>query len=124
MLGVVLIAQLRVSPVAQVPAALLWLAFSVNEVRRFAQAASSVRRLRLYADGSVVARLADGRWRPVRLLPGSIVLRRVAWLRIRLPSGLDYGELSSGSSRSDLHWHRLQLIWRQNQAAFGRPQRN
>jgi hypothetical protein len=124
MLGVVLIAQMRVSPVAKVPAALLWLAFSVYEARCYAQAANSVRRLRLCADGSAVARLADGRWRRVRLLPGSIVLRRVAWLRIRLPSGLDYGELLSGSSRSDPDWHRLQLIWRQNQAAFGRPQRN
>lgn len=124
MLGLVLIAQLRVSPLAKVPAALFWLALSVYEVRCYAQAASKVRRLRLCADGSAVARLADGRWRPVRLLPGSVVLRKVAWLRIRLPNGLDYGELLSGSSRNDAHWHRLQLIWRQNQAAFGRPQRN
>ncbi len=97
-----------------------WLGFGVYELARFSRAAATVRRLRIGADGSVLALRRDGRWDAVQLRAGSIVLPRLAWLLLRLPDGQVYGELLSGEARSSPQWHRLQLIWRQGRGAFGR----
>ena len=119
--GAALIVRMPLHGFARLLLCLIWLAYCLNEIRNCSRTAASLRLLRLYADGAVSGRFADGEWQQLRMLSGSMVLRRVAWLRLRLPDGLDYGELLSGNARDSRQWHRLQLIWRQNRRAFGRP---
>jgi len=55
---------------------------------------------------------ADGNWHPARLLPGSMLLRRVGWIRWDDGCGRQYAELLRGRSRESDDWRRLQVIWR------------
>ena len=79
-----------------------------------------VRRLLISSDGEIVARGRGGAPERLRLLPGSVVLERLAWLRLGFADGSHYGELLAGDPRSDAQWHGLQLVWRQRRGAFGR----
>ena len=73
--------------------------------------------LRIAADGHVERQRADGAWEPARLCAGSVVLPRLAWLRIE-PRGMPaYAELVSGEIRVSDDWRRLQVIWRHIGAA-------
>ena len=122
LVGAMLILGMPMPWVLRCLACVGWLTYCVCEIRRFRRAAALLRRLRLRADGSVFGRMADGRWQRLQMLPGSVVFTRCAWLR--LADGRDYGELLCGDARDSLQWHRLQLIWRQNRAAFGACQRS
>lgn len=46
------------------------------------------------------------------LLPGSILLGRVGWLRLKTAGGLRTAELIYGNPRKNKDWRRLQVIWR------------
>jgi hypothetical protein len=101
-----------------------WIGWGAMEIHRQACGAARVHCLRLGADGLVTARLGSGQWVTLELLPGSVVWRSIAWLRLRFPDGRDYGELLTGSAHCDHNWHALQLIWRQRRAVFGQPGRS
>jgi hypothetical protein len=75
--------------------------------------------MRLDADGNIAGIGPDGRVEPLTLLSGSIVLKRLAWLRVQFTDGSEYGELLRGDPATDLEWHRLQLLWRHRRTAFG-----
>ncbi len=68
--------------------------------------------LRIAAGGHVERECADGTWRPARLRPGSVVLSRLAWLRIESRGMRPYAELVCGDCRQSEEWRRLQVIWR------------
>ena len=68
--------------------------------------------LRIAAGGHVERQCADGTWRPARLCPGSVVLPRLAWLRIETRGMRPYAELVCGDCRKSEDWRRLQVIWR------------
>lgn len=70
------------------------------------------RGLRITADGSLRCLDARGRWQPARILPGSVVLARLAWLRFETGKGAQAAELLRGDPRKSQHWRRLQVIWR------------
>lgn len=67
--------------------------------------------IQLLNDGS--ARIyGNGAWTDARLESGSVVLSRVAWLRLKTADGVAVSELLSGDPRRSGDWRRLQVIWR------------
>ena len=46
------------------------------------------------------------------LLPGSVLLEHLGWLRLRTPAGVRIAELVYGNPRKNKDWRRLQVIWR------------
>lgn len=103
---------------------LLWIAASLAELASFCRGMSRIYRIGIRPDGSIRGYDASGRVHALRLLPGSVVLERVAWLRLGFASGLVYGELLAGSASESDAWRRLQVIWRHHRYAFGRSGRS
>ena len=93
-------------------AAVGWLAYSLLGLWRLARAYRIVVSLAVAADRSVELGLRDGERLAARLEPGSLILPRLAWLRLETGCGLRYGELLRGNSRKNKDWRRLQVIRR------------
>ena len=117
--GVLLIATLPLLPQIEALFGLLWLWRGALEFRHQRCGMRRLERIRLNP-GSLQALAGSGEPQALELLPGSVVLSRIAWLRLRFEDGLEYGELLSGDARSEEDWRRLQLIWRQQGPVFGR----
>ena len=47
-----------------------------------------------------------------KVMPGSIVLAEVAWLRLQAENGDKWGELVAGKHRESEEWRRFQVIFR------------
>lgn len=120
--GGVLIIGMPLIPAFKVALAILWLLSGIVEVRAMIRGMSRLRRIRVRPEGLVEGVAPDGRVEPVVLLPGSMVLARVAWLRIGFGDGCRYGELVTGNARRSDEWRLFQLIWRQRSSIFGRPE--
>lgn len=73
--------------------------------------------LRIAAGGQVERQSPEGGWEPAQLCAGSVVLARIAWLRIATPRGRPYAELVSARGHASEDWRRLQVIWRHIGAA-------
>ena len=110
--GAVLILRLPLPWFGLLLGSMIWLMVSVWELRRFSHNAECCRRLRVAADGSVLSLDVNGVWQPGRLLPGSIVLRRVGWIRVMHGGGRKSARLFRGHCRESEDWRRLQVIWR------------
>ena len=67
---------------------------------------------RIDSQGIVQIRAADGCCITATLCSGSIVLRRAAWLRIRVGNARPHCELIRRDAAENKHWRRLQGIWR------------
>ncbi len=119
--GGLLIALLPVVLPVRLVLAASWFTAGLLEVRAMALGMARVERIRITFDGRVSG-LAEGAVEPLQVLPGSVVLARLAWLRIRFADGLSYGELLAGDPRTSPAWRRLQLVWRQRSSVFGRPE--
>jgi hypothetical protein len=101
----------------------LWLARCLLEIRLQVRGASRIDRIRICPTGSLEGLSRTGAVESLTVLSGSMVMSRVAWLRLEFGDGLQYGELLTGNPRRDEQWRRLQLIWRQHAAAaFGGPE--
>jgi hypothetical protein len=68
--------------------------------------------LTLHADGSVEIEGPDGGHRKARLLPGSVVLRKWAWLRIQSPAAPAWAEPVMPGTQDREQWRRFQVICR------------
>lgn len=90
-----------------------WLAASGIQIRRLLAGGREVAKIRVDNAGGVWVSNFRGRWQAVDILPGTMVLRRLAWLRIRLADGRKYGELLAGNAVKDVEWQRFQLLWQQ-----------
>jgi hypothetical protein len=95
--------------------ALGWLLRVMVELAHQARGTRHSVAVRLTAERALSVIDAAGTGRRARLLPGSVVIRRVAWLRIELPNGCRYGELLPRAASRAADWHRLQLIWQQRE---------
>jgi hypothetical protein len=118
--GISIILMLPFSRVLQILLALLWGLENLRELGRFRKGAARLWGMRLDAGGQIEGIGPDGSVEPLKLLSGSKVLERLAWLRVQFPDGLKHGELFLGDPARDDEWHRLQLIWRHRRGAFGR----
>ena len=91
---------------------LAWFAFSCRElaVLRRAYMAFS------YMDVGMHGAITLGRYSksPVsaELLPGSVLLSHVGWLRLQAADGTRFAELVAGNPRKNKDWRRMQVIWR------------
>jgi hypothetical protein len=73
--------------------------------------------IRIAAGGQVECRRPDGTWVSAALCEGSVVLPRIAWLRIVPRDGRRYGELVCAERQGSEEWRRFQVIWRHIGAA-------
>jgi hypothetical protein len=119
LLGTLLILGLPLRPGLKVSLVCLWLLRSLFELRSQVRGAARLDRIRISATGSLEGLTTSGAAQSLTLLSGSVLLSRVAWLRLKFDDGLRYGELLVGNPRRDEQWRRLQLIWRQHSAPFG-----
>ena len=110
--GVALILSTQLPGALQIVACVTWLLFSGWEMRRIRNGYVRCRRLRLSAGGEMLWLDTEGNWHPAQLLPGSVLLRRVGWIRWDDERGRQYGELLRGKCRESDDWRRLQVIWR------------
>jgi hypothetical protein len=101
-----------------------WARMCVHDWRNQLRAYGRVAAIRVQATGHIESIGPYGNAEPVRLLGGSFVLPRVAWLRLEFADCSRYGELLVGDRCLDSAWHWLQLNWRQHGARFGQPDRS
>ena len=119
--GVLLILDMPLLPGPKGLFAALWLGAGLAEARAQCRGMRRISRFRISADGSLEGQAPDGGIEALQLMSGSVVLARMAWLRVRFSDGTAYGELLTGDGRVNDDWHRLQLVWRQRASAFGGP---
>lgn len=119
--GAILILLLPVVPALKWTFLVLWSLAGLQELRSERTGMARLDRILIQADGRVDGYGGNGGAYPLYLLPGSIVLGRVAWLRMRFQDGLCYGELFAGDAAESEQWRRLLVIWRQQASVFGRP---
>lgn len=121
--GIVLVVCMPAAPLLKAGLCLLWVLSCGGEVSSFRRGMSRIDRIGIRDDGSVLGYGPDGARHVLRLLPGSVVLERVAWLRLGFGDGLAYGELVTGDAAESEAWRRLLVIWRQR-GTFGRSGRS
>lgn len=118
--GVVVIVAMPFPLVARASLVVLWLLESLRELLNVRQGNARLHELEFSACGKVTVTGPDGKVRRVTLAAGSVVLRRLAWFRLRFADGLQHGELFRRGPGREAEWFRLQLIWRHRRTAFGR----
>ena len=117
-LGAVAILTLSIDVRIRLAATGAWSVLLARETWQFVAGFAICRGMRVSADGAISILAGDGREIPARLVPGTVVLQQLAWLRIRTDSGLAYAEPLAGKSTENEAWRRLQVIWR-HLGAFG-----
>lgn len=111
--GALLIFLLPVMAALKGALGLAWLLTGVAELVALRHGMSRIDRIRIRSDGSVLAVDRAGALQPLTLMPGSIVLDRLAWFRLRFEDNLRCGELLAGNAAENEQWRRLLVIWRQ-----------
>ena len=86
--------------------------FGIREIAGLRRAYMSYRYIRVWPGGSVELISASGTAIAAELLPGSVLLARLGWLRLRSMSGRRFAELVNGDARRSKDWRRLHVIWR------------
>ena len=118
-LGCLLVFQMPLTVLVRMSLLVLWLATSAFELYVHSRAASQIASIGLNDRGQIWVRNCAGERLAAELLPGTVVLGRLAWLRLRLDSGKKYAEFLRGKSTTDPQWHLFQLIWEQSRQTFG-----
>jgi len=91
---------------------LVWVAFGRFELRQLEQGFDACKAIRIDSNGEVTILVNDEKWVPATLLTGSVVLRKLGWIRLKGESGQIFLELIRGDARQSQNWRRLQVIWR------------
>jgi hypothetical protein len=119
--GMLLVWMLPVTAVLKAALAACWMLAGILELAAFRRGMARIYRIRIRGDGSVLAVGRSGMLHALLLLPGSVVLDRFAWLRLRFDDGLRCGELLTGDAPENEQWRRLLVIWRQRGRFGGTP---
>jgi hypothetical protein len=122
--GLTLIMHMPLSAIHRVISSALWLVWCGIETSALTKVWPNVSRIIVNSAGEVWVTDAAGQRVRATLLRGSIVIRRLAWLRMHLEDGRKYAELVSGNAVEDCQWHRFQLIWKQSRQIVGRAERS
>ncbi|HET6628941.1 MAG TPA: hypothetical protein VFG91_04130 [Woeseiaceae bacterium] len=117
--GLLLICLLPAIAALKLALVSLWLLAGVAEIAAFRRGMARIYRIRIRSDGRLLAVDRAGALSPLTLLPGSVVLERLAWLRVKFEDGLRCGELLAGSAAENEQWRRLLVIWRQRRLFGG-----
>ena len=116
-IGIVLILILPLHPTLRAAGCLFWLILANWETSRLQRGFGQCVEIRIYASGDVEIADDNADWSPASLLPGSLVLRKRAWLRLQTLDGRTIVQPLRGNTREDQEWRRLQVIWRHVGAA-------
>ena len=111
-IGVALILAMPLQPVVLITGLGGWLALCAWELIKMYRGYALCRRLRMSVGGELLLLDPLGNWHTARLLPGSVLLRRVGWIRLETGIGHRCAEPVRGSCRESDDWRRLQVIWR------------
>lgn len=110
--GLLVILLLPVHVGLRFTGAAVWVLASGIEFLRLQRAYARYCGLRVCHDGAVHLQERGGEWQAASLLPGSVLLRRTAWVRLRSEHGEVFAELLCGRCRDNPDWRRLHVIWR------------
>ncbi|MGI9249022.1 MAG: hypothetical protein ACR2QI_08395 [Woeseiaceae bacterium] len=110
-LGVALLLTLPLHAAASVACSGSWLLLCVRELVKIRRGYALCCGLRMTAGGEISVLGPDGAWRVAQLSPGSVLLRRLGWIRLTDRHGRRCAELIRGSCRESDDWRRLQVIW-------------
>jgi len=116
-LGLIVILSMPVGSSWRAGASVVWLLFGLRELRTIRHAYSRYCRFRIDTAGDVELETVSGEHHAGSLLPGSVVLPRLAWLRFAAADGLVFGEFLCGNAQENKQWRHLQVIWRHFGAA-------
>ena len=111
-LGLLVIVLLPVHFGLRITGAAAWAVSCGIELLRLQRAYSRYVGLRVDHDGAMHVQNRGGDWQAARLLPGSLLLRRAAWVRVQSERGEVFAELLRGECRRSVNWRRLHVIWR------------
>ncbi len=89
-----------------------WLLPVAWQLRRLRRGYMQYRYIHVFHDGRALLTSARGTAVAARILPGSMLLRGVGWLRLESVDGTRSGELVCGNCRKNKGWRRLHVIWR------------
>ena len=89
-----------------------WCLSGLREILAIADGYRRYGRIRIDSAGAVALQGRGGDWTSAEVRAGSVVLQRLAWLRLRLPDGSGCGELLRAGTFEIEHWRRFQLVWR------------
>lgn len=110
--GTVFILILDQHPIARGIACIAWLSYGRFRLLQIGTGFDACLAIRVYPEGAASVLSSDSVWVSAHLLPGSIMLQKLGWLRLRTDAGLLIQELVRRDGRGDLDWRRLQVIWR------------
>jgi hypothetical protein len=111
-IGILVIATLDIGIFWRCLAVPAWIGWSAREMRVIADGYKRFGRIRVDFEGNLELLVGAVDWVPARLLSGSVVLEKYAWLFIKPRNGCRYAELVRGDSLENQAWRRLQVIWR------------
>ena len=115
--GLLVIISLPIGDFLCAAASLIWLLFGSAEMLLISSVHNRFGRILLRCDGSVQLHDRSGQWQAATIQSGTVVLPRLAWLRLKTANGRRYRELVCGKSSESEQWRRLQVIWRHLGAA-------
>ena len=115
--GIVLILILPLPPALRAAGGLVWAIWAYWEISRLERGFGQCFEIRVHASGDVEIADDNGDWAPASLLPGSLVLRKLGWLRLQTTDGRTMVEPVRGDTSRGQDWRRLQVIWRHIGAA-------
>ena len=110
--GLVLILTLDLAALLRATASIVWLVLVRFELERVRLGFLANVAIRVSKGGEVAVLNTDQEWVPCVLLTGSMVLRDLAWLRLKTAKGHTVVELLRGDARRCNEWRRFQVIWR------------
>ena len=111
-LGLLLLLTMNLPGWLRAAASVSWTLMSLLEMLRLGRNYSRFGRVRFDASGRWQVRDATGDWHPAELCPGSILLQRFGWLRLRISGAATLVELCRGDALTNRDWRRLQVLWR------------
>ena len=110
--GILLIGSLALSVALRAAGAALWGLTTFRELVVLRRAWASCLALRFAENGAVEIRGPDLEWHAARLVSGSVLLRRMGWIRLKSGAGSVFAELVRADRQQARDWRRLHVIWR------------
>ncbi len=110
--GLVVVASLPIGIGWRGLMALAWGMIVATELLMLIRAYRACVAVTVHTDGRLEIERTGGEYQSGRLLPGSVVLRRWAWLRMALPAAPAWGEPFGLRTQDREQWRRFQVICR------------
>ena len=111
-IGLITIISLPIDSSLRAAGSSIWLLAMGAELMVISSAHKRFGRIRMHSDGRVELYDNEGIWQPAAIGNGCVVLRKLAWLRLKPATGTRYHELLRRNSLESEQWRRLQVIWR------------